>query len=104
MRDDQQGFSVVWPLAPVDRRELVAVDRPGTLEGKRVAFLWDYIFRGDKMFDVIELELRSQFPSIEIIGFDEFGDIQSHDEHILRDLPDRLRKHRVDAAIVGVGA
>ena len=52
----EQTYDVVWPRSPrgVQRRRRAA--RLDSLAGKRVAFLWDYLFRGDELFLVTRPE------------------------------------------------
>ncbi|OGA38391.1 MAG: hypothetical protein A3G24_12080 [Betaproteobacteria bacterium RIFCSPLOWO2_12_FULL_62_13] len=38
--------------------------RLSSLEGKTVAQLWDYPFRGDEVFDLLEEGLKAPFPGI----------------------------------------
>lgn len=96
---------VVWPLAPVQRTDFEIVPRPDDLNGKTVAFVWDYVFRGDEMFPIIESALRAYYPDVNFVSFEAFGNIHGHDEPaVFEALPDRMREYRVDAALVGVGA
>jgi hypothetical protein len=75
------------------------------LAGARVAFVWDLLFDGDIVFDAIAAELDKTYGSMEFVGFEEFGDIHGGEEHrVLAELPDRLRRHTVDAVVAGVGA
>lgn len=72
--------------------------------GKRVAFLWDYLFRGDELFPVLGDELRRRFSGIQIVGFEEFGNLHGADEkERLSRLPDDLRSRGVDAVVSGMG-
>jgi hypothetical protein len=95
---------VVWPRSPrgVQRRRRAA--RLDTLDGKRVAFLWDHLFRGDELFPVLADELRRRFDRIEIVGHEEFGNLHGSDEHErVGRLPDDLRNRGVDAVVSGMG-
>jgi len=79
-------------------------DRLAELDGKRVAFLWDYLFRGDELFPVLADELTKRFDGIEIVGYEEFGNLHSTDEkERVGRLPDDLRSRRVDAVVSGMG-
>ncbi len=78
--------------------------RVDTLAGKRVAFLWDYLFRGDELFPVLERELTARSPGVEIVGYEEFGNTHGSDEvEIIGRLPDVLRHRGVDAVVSGMG-
>lgn len=78
--------------------------RIDTLEGKRVAFLWDYLFRGDELFPVLAGQLEARFPGVEIIDYSEFGNLHGADEKVrVGRLPDDLRSRGVDAVVSGMG-
>lgn len=75
------------------------------LTGKTVCELWDYVYRGDEMFDVIRTELSARYEGIRFVGYAEFGNIHGATEReVVAALSQRLREFRVDAAIVGVGS
>lgn len=97
-------YEVVWPRSPqgVQRRRRAA--RLDSLAGRRVAFLWDYMFRGDELFPVLERELTARFPDIEILNYDVFGNLHGADEKArVGRLPDDLRNRGVDAVVSGMG-
>jgi hypothetical protein len=97
-------YEVVWPGSPSGVAHRVAAQRLSTLDGARIGFVWDYMFRGEEIFPAIEAALRDRFPSIEFVTYDVFGNIHGPDEHALVDaLPDRLHQHRIDAVLVGNG-
>ncbi|WP_250518410.1 hypothetical protein [Caballeronia sp. ATUFL_M1_KS5A] len=101
---DLNNYEVVWPSGRqfIDGSRLAR--RLDTLEGKVVAQLWDWIFKGDKMFEVWERELKKRYPGITFIGWREFGEIHGHNERkVLDELPEKFSKFGVDAALVGVG-
>lgn len=78
--------------------------RLSTLAGRRIAFVWDYMFRGEEIFPVIARELQARFPGVEIVNYDEFGNIHGHDEaKIVSGLGDALKERQVDAVICGNG-
>lgn len=78
--------------------------RLDTLEGKRIGFVWDYMFRGEEIFPALKHALRKRFPDIEIVGYDTFGNIHGPDEKALVNaLPAVMSQHLVDAVIVGNG-
>jgi hypothetical protein len=75
------------------------------LTGKTVCELWDYVYRGDEMFDVIRTELTARYEGIRFVGYAEFGNIHgATEQEVVGALSQRLREFRVDAAIVGVGS
>jgi len=100
----EQTYDVVWPRSPrgVQRRRRAA--RLDSLAGKRVAFLWDYLFRGDELFPVLERELAARIADIEVLGYDVFGNLHGADEKArVGRLPDDLRSRGVDAVVSGMG-
>lgn len=97
-------FDVVWPRSPRGVQRRRPADRPETLAGKTVAFLWDYLFRGDELFPALERELSRRFAGIRVLGYHHFGNIHGSDEIEMVDrLPDSLRSRGVDAVVSGMG-
>ncbi|MEZ5342471.1 MAG: hypothetical protein R2706_13775 [Acidimicrobiales bacterium] len=97
-------YEVVWPQSPrgVQRHRRAA--RLETLNGKRVAFLWDYLFRGDELFPVLKTELTARFADIEIVGYEAFGNLHGADEkERVGRLPQDLRDRHIDAVVSGMG-
>lgn len=75
-----------------------------SLEGKRIAFLSDYLFRGDELFPVLDRELNQRFDGIEIVGYETFGNLHGADEKArVGQLPEELRSRQVDAVVSGMG-
>ncbi len=97
-------YDVVWPRSPRGVQQKRRADRLRSLSNRRVAFLWDYLFRGDELFPVLAAELTQRFDNIEIIGFEEFGNLHGTDEHDrVGRLPDELRSRGIDAVVSGMG-
>ena len=97
-------YEVVWPKSARGVGRLRRAPRLETLAGKRIAFLWDYLFRGEELFPVIEKELKQRFNGIEFVGYDAFGNLHGPDERaLIAALPDALSRHRIDAVISGNG-
>jgi len=97
-------YDVVWPRSPRGVQQRRRASRLDTLTGKRVAFLWDYLFRGDELFPVLAEQLEARFAGIEIVDYVEFGNLHGADEkeRVAR-LPDDLRSRGVDAVVSGMG-
>jgi hypothetical protein len=97
-------YDAVWPRSPRGVQRHRRADRLASLDGARVAFLWDYLFRGDELFPVLARELTRRVPDIEIVNFDEFGNLHGADEKArVGRLPDDLRNRGVDAVVSGMG-
>ena len=97
-------YEVVWPRSPRGVQQRRRADRLDTLVGKRVAFLWDYLFRGDELFPILADQLIVRFEGIEIVDYIEFGNLHGADEkERVGRLPDDLRNRGVDAVVSGMG-
>ena len=99
------AFEVLSPLGRPARDPLPRPSRLASLDGRRVAFVWDEIFRGDEMFAVFAPALAARWPAVEFVGHEHFGNPEQRDgAAVIEALPDHLRAHRIDAVIAGVGA
>ena len=97
-------YAVVWPRSAKSVEVKPLSPRLATLEGKCVAFLWDYLFRGDEIWPLLSEELSRRYPGIRFIGWEEFGSTHGDEEHqVLAELPAKLRALKVDAVISGMG-
>jgi hypothetical protein len=75
------------------------------MAGRRIGFIWDYMFRGDQMFPLLQAGLAEKFPGSTFVPYSVFGNAHGHDEtDMLATLPDKLRREKVDAVVVGVAA
>ena len=96
-------YDVVWPRSrqAVELQDLA--DRPDSLDGRTVGFLWDYLFRGDEIFPVIAEELKARYPTVEIVDFGEFGSTHGEGEaELVAALPQLLRDRGVDVVVSGM--
>ena len=99
------AYEVLSPLGRHARAALTRAPRLASFEGRRVAFVWDEIFRGDEMFAVVAQALTARWPSVEFVEHTHFGNPEQRDgAAVVAALPGRLREQRVDAVIAGVGA
>ncbi len=97
-------YEVVWPRGRRTGGNVRLAKRLDTLEGKTVCELWNWIFRGNEIFPVIENELVKRYPGIKFISYKMLGSIQGGEEaKTLAALPDRLMQNKCDAVITGVG-
>lgn len=97
-------YEVLWPRSARTAELVELAPRPAGLEGKRVAFIWDYLFRGDEIFPILERELRARVPGIEFVSYEAFGTTHGAGEHeVLDSFPQRFRELGVDLAISGMG-
>ena len=101
----QDGYyEALWPRSPRQVQVKPLAKRLDTLEGKTIAQLWDYVFRGDEVYAILEEGLKKRFPNIKWVSYKEFGNTHGGDEReVVASLPRRLRELKVDAAISGMG-
>jgi hypothetical protein len=96
-------YEVFWPRAPRQMRAQALAPRLATLEGRTVAQLWDYLFRGDQVFELLEEGLKARFPGVRFVSWREFGSTHGGEERAaLAALPQRFRELGVDAVISGM--
>ena len=99
-----EQYEVFWPRTARQIKVKPLAPRLDTLNGKTVAQLWDYLFRGDEVFPLIEEGLKKLYPDVKFVSWREFGNTHSSDEHaVLAALPQRFRELGVDAVISGRG-
>lgn len=97
-------YDVVWPKSTLGAASRPPAERLGTLDGKRIAFAWDYLFRGEELFPVLAAELQRRFKGVEIVGYDTFGNLHGPNEReLVNALPDALAMHRIDGVVSGNG-
>ena len=96
-------YEVLWPRAPRQMQQKALAPRLSSLEGKTVAQLWDYLFKGDQVFELLEEGLRKRFPGIRFVSWREFGSTHGDEEkEALAALPKRFKEMGVDAVVSGM--
>ena len=101
----QESFAVVWPLGRTRSKDVKLNPRFTDDKAKRIGFVWDYFFRGDEMFPLIQAGLAEAYPGSSFVPHTAFGNVHGHDEQAVLDaLPEKLRAQKLDAVVVGVGA
>jgi hypothetical protein len=99
-----EQHAVFWPRSPRRLQAKPMVRRLQTLNGKTIAQLWDYMFRGDEVFDLVEQAIKQRFPDVRFVNWREFGNTHGSDEReVLAGLPKRFKDLGVDAAISAMG-
>jgi len=97
-------YEALWPRSPRQVGVKPLARRLDNLNGKTVAQLWDYVFRGDAVFALLEEGLKKRFPGVKFISFKEFGNTHGGDEReVLASLPRRFKELGVDAVVSGMG-
>lgn len=98
-------YDVLWPLSRRAVRETKAAKRLPDLNGKVVAELWDVIFRGETIYPLVREYIKARFPRVNFVGHEQFGNFHgAREREVTAALPAKLRAHKADAAIVGIGA
>ena len=102
--EECSAYNVVWPAGKKAISGTKLAKRLDSLNGKVVAELWDWVFKGDIMFEAFRESLHKMYPDITFVSWKDFGEIHGPNEHeVLKALPDNLKKYNVDAVICGVG-
>lgn len=96
-------YEAYWPRTPRQTGIKPLAPRHDSLEGKTIAHVWDYIFRGDEIFGYLEEGLKARYPGVRFVSYTEFGNIHGGKEkEVLAALPQRLKERGVDAVICGM--
>ena len=96
-------YEALWPRAPRQQKARPLAKRLDTLNGKTVAQIWDYLFRGDEVFAHLEEALKKQYPDVKFVSWKEFGSTHGAEEkEALAALPAKFRELGVDAVISGM--
>ena len=104
LRNEPVTYSVVWPRGEKTLDIAPLASRLDGLQSKTVGFLWDYLFRGDQIFPLLEEGLTQRFPGIKFVNYDVFGSTHGGDEHsVIAGLAEQIRSTGTDAVISGMG-
>ena len=104
MAEGTGRYAVVWPRSEQRSRIQGLAPRVASLEGKRIAELWTYLYRGDEVFPILEEAIAARYPGTSFVHWEEFGSTHSNDEReVLENLPRRLAELGVEAVISGMG-
>lgn len=102
---NEPSYEVVWPRGKRITQEVHLAKRLDTLDGKTIGFMWNGVFFGDKIFRVIEDELRNRYPRTKFVSFEVFSITRGQGDAAeqIDDYPDKLKQYNCDAVISGVG-
>ncbi len=93
-------------LAPIGRKTTRAMRQNpplGDLNGKVIAELWDYLFRGDEMYQILRREITARYKGVRFVQFPVFGNTHGPDEaSVVAQIPELLREYECHAAIAAV--
>ena len=102
-------YEAVSPLGESAASGIRMAPRLKTLDGKKVALIWNGGFRGNESFPMIEALLRKRYPTLTVIPYTEFPLVTIASLHpeskakALEDLRAAIREKGCDAAITGNG-
>jgi len=100
----EKDYEALWPRSPRQVGVKPLARRLDTLNGKTVAQLWDYVFRGDEVFALLEEGLKTRYPGVKFVSFKEFGNTHGSDEReVLNSLSRKFKALGVDAVVSGMG-
>jgi len=104
MPDNDGYYEALWPRSPRQTRVKPLAKRLDTLAGKTIAQVWDYVFRGNEIFEFLEAGLKARFPGVRFVSWREFGSTHGGDEReVVASLPKKFKEMGVDAVISGMG-
>ena len=98
-------YRVVSPKGvPASKERNVAPSLPD-LNGKVIGELWNWGFRGDETFPLVEEFIKAQYPDVTFVSYKEFGNFHdpAREAEMMAALPAKLKAAGVDAVIVGNG-
>jgi len=97
-------YAALWPRSPRQTKVKPLAKRLDTLEGKTIGWIWDYVFRGNEVFEQLEVSLAALYPGTRFIHWSEFGNTHGSDERkVVAALPAKLKVLGVDAVVSGMG-
>jgi hypothetical protein len=103
MQGSDGYYEALWPRAPRQMQQRALAGRLNRLEGVTIAQLWDDLFKGDVVFELLEEGLKARFPGVRFVSWRDLGSTHGDREReILAALPERLRALGVDAVISGM--
>src|SRR6478672_8967556 len=80
MASNDGQYEVLWPRSPRQVQLKPLARRLDTLEGKTIAQLWDFVFRGDEVYAALEEGLKERYPNIRWVSYKEFGNTHGGEE------------------------
>ena len=97
-------YETVWPRGAQRQKLESPAPRIADLSGKTIGLVWNFVFRGEEIFPLLQQEINKRFPDVKFVGPEEFGNTHGSDERqVLSELPARLKEFGVDAVISGNG-
>ena len=96
-------FEVFWPRTPRQTGIKPLAGRLETLNGRTIAQVWDFLFKGDVVFEHLEEAIKARFPTVKFVSWREFGSTHGGDEkENIAELARKFKELKVDAVISGM--
>ena len=96
-------YEVYWPRTPRRTGIKPLAGRLETLNGKTIAQVWDFLFRGDEVFALLEEAIKKEFPTVKFVSWREFGSSHGGEEkEALAEFAKKFKAMGVDAVISGM--
>jgi hypothetical protein len=104
MTETNDGYyEALWPRGERQQRTRPLAQRLDTLDGKTVAQIWGFLFKGDQVFELLEEGLKKRYPNVKFVSWREFGSSHGGEEkEALAALPAKFKELGVDAVISGM--
>ncbi len=100
----ENRYDALWPRSPRQAKMKPLAKRLDTLENKTIAWVWDYVFRGDEVFAQLETSLAERYPGVKFVHWSAFGSTHGSDERaVVAGIPAKLRALKADALVSGMG-
>lgn len=97
-------YEVVYPLGRLTQHAKSLNPRLKTLDGMTIGELSNHKFGSELTFAVIEKAIAKRYPTVKFVSHETFGDTYGPAEsEVIKALPERLKRHRIDAVISGNG-
>ena len=104
MTPEKAVYEVVWPRGRRSIEIVRLTKRLDTLKGKTICELWDWLFRGDQVFPMIETAWAKRDPTVKFVNYGVFGSTHGGGEaKVIAALPDKLKQNKCDAVISAMG-
>jgi hypothetical protein len=104
MSNHSTTYAAVWPRSPRQNKVKPLAKRLDTLSGKTIGWVWDYVFRGNEVFEQLEISLSALYPGVKFVHWDEFGNTHGGDERqVVATIPKKIKALGVDAIVSGMG-
>ena len=96
-------YEVVYPLGRRAEKTRGRTLRPRTLDGITIGELSNDKFDSDFVFEAVEKAILKRIPTAKFVSHAQFGNVYGPSEsEVVRELPGRLKRHKVDVVISGM--